>query len=139
MNEFIVWDKDSKSFTENFTISPDGSVWVGRAGVDTGYKLQYEKKDTAKLLNYIGKTDINNKKIYADCSIVEFDIKDHIDKNKNRKYVGFFSFDSRGLRYRINYILSDGTYESMTYNRGRVRNIEIIDTIQENKLGIVKT
>ncbi len=86
--------------------------------------------------DYIGKKDINDKKIYSDCSIVEFEvIKGVIIK-------GFFYFDTDDLSYSIK-VISDDTgiiTKKEQYNLSYQKDFifKIIDTIQENKLGLIK-
>ncbi len=97
----------------------------------------YKKRDFSKAINnlhklvkekdYIGKKDINDEKIYADSSIVELEYM-------TDKYKGTISYNNDFCCYQI--ILMD-TDDKVSIN-DFVSNIKIIDTIQENKLGLIK-
>ena len=82
MNEFIVWNKDSKVFIRgnDFKINHKGNL-VDFMGL---------KANSKKHFNYIGKTDINGKKIYADSSIVEFCVYDNLNKGLRLIPPGYF-------------------------------------------------
>ena len=135
MNDFIVWDKHQNRFTDRYVnIRPDGTLWKLTRSVlvpckDTRYEV----------FNYIGKKDINNKKIYADSSIVEFEnnyLKSGIWSVCRLK--GIFIFDSEKLKYKIE-LLDNDIYKCLflQYDE-KVYDFKIIDTIQENKLGLIK-
>ncbi len=116
MNEFIVWDKVNKEFGR-----------ISEAGTISEWSWdECTSNNDYTLHQYIGKTDINGNKIYADSSIVEFNILDS-------KYRGFFTYNSARLRYEIEI----SSKESIIYDGG-VKDFKIIDTIQENKLGLIK-
>jgi len=123
MNEFIVWDKILKKFigksgktTDMCTIRNDGLLSLN---------------NDAEMFFYIGLKDINNNKIYADCSIIEFE---HLKKQLK----GYFWFDKYELRYKIviDTSLAFGGITKLTtveYNQD-IKNIKIIDTIQEREV-----
>jgi hypothetical protein len=121
MNEFIVWDKLNKEFlTTGFSINPLGGCYNTR-----------DIKMDCSLHNYIGKKDINNNKIYADCSIVEF--------LRLGVWKGFFYFDKSLLSYRIKTFQKENGVASRFFNFNQeIKHIKIIDTIQQNKLGLIK-
>jgi hypothetical protein len=130
MNEFIVWDKmtnnfvDLKEFENQVFIDCNGQInWFSFEGMSN-------KCITLDSFQYIGKKDINDKKIYADCSIVEFE-------RENIGYRGYFTFDKDMLFYKIKLLPERrGGIISFKYNPFEIENLKIIDTIQENKLGL---
>ncbi len=133
---FIVWDKKKKVFVDlelhhNVVIDMDGDtheVFQGMEGDVIVLKSYYSTHQ------YIGKTDIYNKKIYADCSVVEFDIwiGNKTGTRAKHKKIGHFYFDKNWLQYRIKY---DGGNINLCVD---IENLKIIDTLQENKLGLIK-
>jgi len=161
MNEFIVWDKKSKKFRVVSSIVYDtGSVWDidkekidiklvnlwGQPFNDDGEQnpdilVQREPKDFT-IHRYIGKTDIENNKIYADSSIVEFecweeDFEDGTEINTNENIICFLTYDKDSLIYNLVDIESNQKI-SYEYCSSDFRNPKIIDTIQENKHGLIK-
>ncbi len=120
MNEFIVWDKNIGDFDkDNFVITSGGEVLemsCENAGADF----------YTKAFQHVGKKDINDRKIYADCSIIEF------ISNENDRYIVKWNKDK--LNYSL-YSIVDGIYLQDFYH---CENFKIIDTIQENKLGLIK-
>lgn len=110
MNEFIVWDKDEKCFYEVDTL----------IGTINGYKIakvrplpencdsecytvfSWEYSDSDEMFRDIGLKDINNNKIYANSSIIEFELKDYCpcevmemdcECNNYTKHKGYFTFN----------------------------------------------
>jgi len=128
MNEFIVWDKILKKFigksgktTDMCTMRNDGLLSLD---------------NDAEMFFYIGLKDINNNKIYADCSIVEFE-------KYARTYKGVFEFDKCSLSYRLRVIKTTDTSiieNEFTFDYIEINecNFKIIDTIQQKKLGLIK-
>ncbi len=131
MNEFIVWDERFKHFIdpcEQVMITTSGSKVKGIHGGD-GW-IEYWKA-----FPYIGKTDINNKKIYADCSIAKAELEIcHITVTK----IGYFSKNEETCAYELKTLGNGVAVESFDFYNFDIRNIEIIDTLQENKLGLIK-
>lgn len=120
MNEFIVWDKEKK---ELYTPSQ----------MNFNDKGEHIKTDRFEWCQYIGLKDINGKKIYADCSIVEFYSGNSLDDEQ--LLTGYFSFNNENLRYEIKDI---NTKESFYFWNGYDESVlTVIDTIQENKLGLI--
>jgi len=122
MNEFIVWDKKSESFRQIIKID----------FVNIYFQLESESSDDYKVnLNdltthtYIGKTDINDKKIYADCSIVEFEYNDDVF---SYQATGYFTYDSE----IASYVLIDDAKNIEQLSKKCVTNIKVIGTLQEN-------
>lgn len=125
MNKFVVWDKKNKRFLDGdeFAIDDNGKVynWDSDSCLKP-FKLNME------LLNYIGKNDINNNKIYADCSIVK--LGDDIG------FIKYSPFLSANVFISLSYYKTEQPLmECSLFN---INNMEIIDTIQENKLGLIK-
>lgn len=127
MTEFIVWDNDLEKFiNEKECVFFDGTLF--RNCIDFENMIS----DDLTMFSYIGKTDINEKKIYADSSIVEFNYE-------NIKQYGYFSFDDTVLAYVIKLFNSKQTgISAYLYSKFTIENIKIIDTIQENKFNLFK-
>lgn len=132
MNKFIVWysndinkDKFSKEFTLQELISQDHFDYISDSPLLVNYKIDSINDD-------IGLKDINGKNIYADSSIVEF-------KNSQlwNKYNGIFFYNKEKLCYQIKIIDGIRNNEIIPYDR-YCSDFKIIDTIQENKLGLIK-
>lgn len=123
MNEFIVWDKDIKIWIdESYPIFINGSGFLCIQRNDKQMVLEND----CEVFKPIGITDINNKKIYADCSIVEFDyIK---SDNSIKKLWGYFSYNKKRLCYQ--FIIS--ARERYDYTSIDIRNPKIIGTLQQN-------
>jgi len=117
MNEFIVWDNEENVFIDNF------------ASEDYEPLNDLFKNSRYDFLRNIGKTDIENNKIYADCSIVEFTVADYKTKD-----IGYFTYDSDYTSYLVKNLRG----VALKYSKKFIRNLKIIDTIQENKLGLIK-
>lgn len=116
--EFIIWDKEAKEF-----IYPC-LYWFEENLISDIEDLEHSEYE---LFMYICKTDINNKKIYADCSVVEFyEINKAIGVHKKH---GFFKYDKERLRYMV-YLLEDDIF--IPYDEQRVHKMKIIGTLQEN-------
>lgn len=80
----------------------------------------------------IGLKDINGKGICADCSIVEFN-----NSQLWNKYIGIFFYNKDKLCYQIKIIDGNRKDEIIPYDK-YCSDFKIIDTIQENKLGLIK-
>lgn len=141
MNEFIVWD--GKCFYSDCSY---GYLMLKQNGIiyenlESDYGGRETKKTDFKPLFYIGIKDINNNKIYADCSIVEFD---YIDLNmelkewERRTYKGFFKWHQDMLSYCIHYDGGNEFFNEVKFFSYIFENFKVIDTIQENKLGLIK-
>ena len=139
MNEFIVWDDIRKVFLDDdddFSLQQDGCLIRGYYPEGSPAYAN----DDFSYFNYIGKTDINDKKIYADSSILKMTISDE-DGEHNHK--GYFTYNELLLCYEFKEPFKDG---EMSGNRiWRMEKLQpylvtfkIIDTIQENKLGLIK-
>ena len=134
VSEFILWDRIFKRFTSefpnNYCLDLDGKV------KEFGNSYIKKEKDTAfDVLSYIGKTDVNGDRIYADCSIVETTI---LDESGAIILFGFFMYNKKELRYELNIELNGKEPVCLHFDSERMVNVKVVDTIQENKLGIIK-
>lgn len=135
MQEFIVWDDIKREFTNNVTcfmsFNEDGTI------------NSYNGFGETKYFQYIGKKDTEGNKIYADSSIVEFIYQgEQIPVHGARVHhtislVGFFTYDNEEARYEVD-ILNNSEYVCLNFDSLKFKDIKIIDTIQENKLGLIK-
>lgn len=136
MNEFIIWDKDRKIFTTSAD-SIKKIVLTSHYGI---WDMKNEDTPNATIHNYVGIKDTEDKSIYADCSIVEF-LKDGCIVN------AYFIFCEKTLSYSVMEIENNSPITGVMkhsypyciyYDWMDDKNIKIIDTIQENKLGLIK-
>lgn len=106
--------------------------WETSCGVSFGKERLKELLEYVELeKNDIGLKDINGKSIYADSSIVEFD---YYIKEQFFKGIGYITYNKNLCCYCIctfNKLLT-------TIAETEFLNFKIIDTIQENKLGLIK-
>lgn len=117
MNEFLIWDMEINKPVVVATIEDY---------IDVNFK------DRCKAFRDIGLKDINGKSIYADSSIVEFQWINGFG-NVQTDW-GVFKYDIDYLQYLI-------YEENEDINKSSIKdvlNIKIIDTIQQNKLGLIK-
>jgi hypothetical protein len=137
MKEFIVWDKEDKKF-----IKPKVDFY--RERYETGKYIDNEIDGSIitsvkygnieDLLHYIGKTDIEGNKIYADSSIVEFIAN---MGEANRKMIGYFQYNDSNLKYGIKTFIPIQTYDFFEFDNEKMHSFKIIDTLQENRLGLL--
>ena len=117
---------------------------------ETSFGAKFGKEKLKELLAYIelekkdiGLKDINGKSIYADSSIVEF-----TNDNNKKQYQGYFKYDLYHQRMFFWFLccvrdnksfgyLGEGL-DRVEYLPCAMTNFKIIDTIQENKLGLIK-
>lgn len=118
MNEFLIWDMEINKPVVVATIEDY---------IDVNFK------DRCKAFRDIGLKDINGKSIYADSSIVEFKFG---TGGEYHKMTGYFSYNNQTLRYEIKDV---NKREAIYLWSGYIeKEIKIIDSIQENKLGLIK-
>lgn len=145
MNEFIVWDKDKKCFYDGknnginvFQLNQDGTLSFYQHYDDGYFSDEYFSDEYTNNFYIPFKNtelkDINGKSIYADSSIVEFEF--YNSSNKWEKTIGYFKYIPECFCYVV--IALCNSYSSIPISTLANRNIEIIDTIQENKLGLIK-
>lgn len=155
MNEFIFWDKSEKKFYDNVNTFYDNNEQYRCALADGKvlvhhYYNEYEedlinpyKEDNVIVpFQYIGLNDIDNNKIFADSSIVEFDFLGFGELTPDN-YAAFIKWNREKFRYDIqtlSRIDKDGDFYVFDMGKciDRISNIKIIDTIQENKLNLIK-
>lgn len=133
MNEFIVWDKLKKCFADDVCCD------VRLLKNDISYSLEI-RDELFELFYNIGLKDINGKNIYADSSIFEFDYLVDIENEIFQKRIGIFYFEKTFLAYHISFLngMNRKGGNADNYNAFGMKNFKIIDTIQENKLGLIK-
>lgn len=141
MNEFIVWDKEKHIFVpqgeiifsfygdNKIVVTPNCIEYIG----DTCHDNYNENR--FNIFNHIGLKDINGKSIYADSSIVEFD---KYSCGHSEQLKGFIR-ESSPMIFQI-VILDNDIWNILYWHEFRhsIKNFKIIDTIQENKLGLIK-
>lgn len=124
MNEFIVWDKDCEVFIDEIMMNRNGIPFHKGWAVD---------EETYIFFNHIGKTDIEGNKIYADCSIVEFEMS---GSRINFKATGYFYFDKGDLSYEFVCLKIDKKMieprKDINWRDAYSKTIKIIGTLQEN-------
>ncbi len=125
MNEFVVWD----DYLKEWALVPNMPI-----GEETDRLVLLDNGRYA-YHQYTGKTDINDNKIYADCSIVEFEL--YIGDTESETLNAYFKYNTDDLRFEL-IILNNWNYSVLWFNPHKTRNFKIIDTIQENKLGLIK-
>ena len=137
MNEFIIWDDGILTFAEAMEDkTPSGGFVPFDYIIKCDGYLKGALYGKYPSFKYIGLKDINNKKIYADSSIIEFTYID-LKTKENVKLQGYFTWNDEDLRYEID-VLNHSLYICLNYRVNLVVVIKIIDTIQENKLGLIK-
>lgn len=134
-NEYVIWDTESNRFiygTSNRKNVTKDNIYLLQSFFRLIDGNHIQPLDGVH--QHIGKTDINDKKIYDDCSIVEFDyLKDEVDI----KRIGYFRFLAYYGCYQI--FALDGNNDLMLpLEVTEIASLKIIDTIQENKLGLIK-
>jgi hypothetical protein len=123
VRDFIVWDERSHRFLEinEFAIRKEGKLILLKDGRITDVVATFGGR--YKLFNYIGKTDTEGNKIYADSSIVEFGYN-----GKNNKAI--VTWDDIQLSYDFEF--SNGFRCSYVNLYQEISNLKIIGTLQEN-------
>ena len=129
-SRFIVWNEESKFFHEDdLLFYEDGSVGIYNTWDDN------DRIDAKNVFQGIGIKDINNKSIYADSSIVEFE-------HYTQTYIVTFHFDLSELKYFTKVLATSDKGVVIGYEREysviNECDFKIIDTLQENKLGLIK-
>ena len=126
MNDFINKEKEKEIINQVLDF-----LYCDIPSIPISEYLEDEIKNINKNYKDIGLKDINGKSIYADSSIVEF-------KNIDSNYTGYFTFDLVKLCYKIIVLDIKSVRKEFIFNSNNIENIKIIDTIQENKLGLIK-
>ena len=132
MNEFIIWLKNEKRFLTNndydMYIREDknsiANIGIFNTLIEGNWNLDEEN---TTIHQYIGNDDTSEQnKIYADCSIVEFDFK----SISSDSLQGIFKYSNNNLCYEIELLNVDKEI-SFTYNSDLIKNLKVIGTIQE--------
>ena len=141
-NEFIVWDKEHKRWLESYynhilyvPLQKDNDRLI-RVDYDdvseAGYVYITWDENEVDIFQKV-MDDKDGNPIYANSSIVEFDdwneLYSRVDKRK-----GYFIFDKNTLQYVVVFT----TGPTRKYNTLNMSNFKVIDTVQENSLGLVK-
>lgn len=122
MNEFIVWDNDTNKFVDD--------IDTVRYSWSSNFREIIEAVENHhSIFPYIGKKDINGKKIYTDSSIVKFDKIFAGGGNRIAQLKGCFFYSKEDLRYRIR------TEHSgiIDYDYKMIKNLKVIGTLQQDK------
>jgi hypothetical protein len=123
MKKFEIYDNVLEKWQPNGLLKTDGDVASSNSEY---YQVCWG----------IEKTDITGKEIYADSSIVVFTFLDN--KLREHEVIGYFYFNDTDLGYWIEMIDQAGVkYNHTRFYANRVKDLKIIDTIQENKLGLI--
>jgi len=133
MNEYLVWNKKKKSFSDGhwYRIRPDGSLWKLFAG------MQVDCSETHTAYKFAGKKDNENEKIYEESSIVDFEWFDTRFKTLQREQ-GYFKENRYNKCLEFVHLDSYKSNINFVQHIEAIKSIKIIDTIQENKLGLIK-
>ena len=124
-----VYDEDNECFIdETKCIFQDETIYRNLKAFQVGISEDLSVFDEVK-----GLLDINGEKIHALSSIVEFEYP--LSNGKYEKTKGYFYLNKKTLRYNINVFIGNKT---IWYYKESMRNFKIIDTIQENKKGLIK-
>jgi len=153
MEEFIIWDIDNEELLTLSDIkeNPDlelqwdyekdcisliefnsGDGWTPERGEFSDASW---KKLNIDIFPYIRDTHASKpskQKIYADCSIIKVNYFGGSDWLSD---YGFFSWDDENLRYVFTLINEN---ELVPYEECSFELLEVVDTIQENKLKLVQ-
>ena len=128
-NKFLTWDEVEFEKLKNEEVM----VWKQIDPISKECRL-FESFDDTEL------KDINGKSIYANSSIFEFDYLVDIENEIFQKRIGVFYFEKTFLAYHISFLTGTNRKggNADKYNAFGMKNFKIIDTIQENKLGLIK-
>lgn len=126
MNKFIVWDVDMERF------QTEDELMVNENGLVCNSQGELLEENIYKPKWHIGKTDIEDNDIYADCSIVEMTINDEDGMHSHK---GFFNYNEALLCYEFKEPIP-GAYGRRIWRMERLQTysviFKIIGTLQEN-------
>ena len=137
MNKYAVYSEDNKLIGYE-TLSEDGR-WTFILENEDFERLgtispSFEEKLTRH--KFIEKIDTHGSQIYANSSVVVFTFLDN--KLREHEVIGYFYFNDTDLGYWIEMIdQADVKYNHTRFYANRVKDLKIIDTLQENKLGLI--
>ena len=124
MNEFIVWDKVNEEFFKSYSIT-FGYDFKGGTVTKIGEEKRFLFPHDVELFYCIRKTDKDGSKIYADCSIVEFEYKDNVFRFSDK---GYFKFNELDLCFTV--VTKETVYK---FDRFIFTNLKVIGTLQQDK------
>lgn len=133
MEKFIVWDKYLEVWIDEsypFFINSDGFLCIQKK--DKTMMIE----NNCEVFRSIGKQDINGQEIYVDCSIVEFEYDNFNGYFTDVK--GYFYKDNFQYRLKVLWSNIPQGVDSLPMAYQKSNYIKVIDTIQENKLGLIK-
>lgn len=141
MEDIIIYDKlpTKFGFGKVIKIKENKNLYVEFKDENNKEFYKYRKLEDVIFLNYIGLKDINNRKIYADSSIVEFDYLVDFESDVFQKRIGVFYFEKTFLAYHIAFLSGKNRKggNADRYNAFGMKNFKITDTIQDNKLKLI--
>ena len=141
-----IWSKSINRFLDpikddEVAISNTGDIYVisHNSSVISGYDVEVDHDDTYLFFDNTRLKDINSKSIYSESSIFEFEAIVNGFRQQPTTHVlkGSFEFNLDDLRYEIN-IYNSPLFKCLWYDSQYMSNFKIVDTIQENKLGLIK-
>lgn len=125
MREYKVWDEDRMCFIdESQCVYSDGTIFRNARDFEDMIS------DDLTMLWNIGKTDIDEKNIYADSSIVEFRYFKDMDTIIDLK--GYFTFNRNTLSYSLRVFGDNNENLDFFKAHARVISLRVIGTLQEN-------
>lgn len=132
MEDIIIYDKlpTKFGFGKVIKIKENKNLYVEFKDENNKEFYKYRKPEDVIFLNYIGLKDINNRKIYADSSIVEFIAS---GSHSYTKIKGYFHFCIEDLKY----VIKTFTHGTFDFDKCLYKDFKIIDTIQDNKLKLI--
>ena len=92
----------------------------------------FDNTENFSIFKYIGKVDIDNNFIFERSSIVEIGFS---WQNSEDRIKGYFVYDNSCLKYVIWDINKN---DFIDFDITKMQYFKIIDTVQENKLGLIK-
>lgn len=128
MDEYIIWSDELKQFGDNITLKE-----LLKDVCETWDVYEVEE---GKYFRNIGLKDINGKSIYADSSIVEFCYM--LPNTNTTTAYGYFSYNNFYLCYMFHFFILGDNIQRISREIHLGKQFKIIDTIQENKLGLIK-
>lgn len=159
MDEFIVWDEENSEFLSISEIKENSDfdlIWdykknnIGLKCFNSGDGWTPERGEFSepswedikiKTFPYIGKTDIDSNKIYADSSIVEFDVIQNCHCNileiececVPNKRIGYFSYNENRLCYELLAKSFKDWKRIFIFDRDTISNLKVIGNLQQHK------
>ena len=135
MKDIIVFDEDENKFVELEEYCADDGFLDEDSPINEKVSSFLEHYFGCETFLPLGLKDINDKKIYADSSIVKFKWVE--------EYIGYFTYNTDSVRYEIIILkrpteIKGAMFNTFDYDQYAMKDFKVIDTIQENKLGLLK-